>query len=161
MLIGIVSDTHGNYETVTEALRLMDERRVELVLHCGDIDDAETVRLFRKTPTHFVFGNCDPDEKSLRQAIRTGRGKLHEPFGNLELAGRKIAWLHGDDAHLFRDVERSESFDYLFYGHTHQAEQHRSGPTLIVNPGALHRARVKTFVLLDTDSGELESVTIG
>jgi putative phosphoesterase len=161
MLVGIVSDTHGNYQNVAQALRLMDERGVELILHCGDIDDADTVRLFAGVPTHFVFGNCDTDQKSLRQAIKAGRGILHEPFGSLELAGRKMAWLHGDDSGLFRDVENSGYFDYLFYGHTHVAERRRSGPTLIVNPGALHRARLKTFVLLNLDDGELQSIAIG
>jgi putative phosphoesterase len=160
MLIGIMSDTHGNYENVTAALRIISQRGVDLVLHCGDIDDAETVRLFKGVETHFVFGNCDTDKTSLRKAIRAGRGTLHEPYGSLELAGRKIAWLHGDDPHLFRDVEHSEYYHYLFYGHSHQAEQHRSGRTLIVNPGALHRARVKTFVLLNLDNDELQSVAI-
>jgi putative phosphoesterase len=160
MLIGIISDTHRNQQTVAKALSLLKERRVDLILHCGDIDDAETIRPFGGIPTHFVFGNCDTDRKGLRQAIGAGHGKLHEPFGSLELAGRKIAWLHGDDSHLFRDVENSAYFDYLFYGHTHHAKQHRSGPTLVVNPGALHRARVKTFVLLNLDDGKLQSVAI-
>jgi predicted Fe-Mo cluster-binding NifX family protein len=31
---------------------------------------------------------------------------------------------------------------------------------LVVNPGALHRARVKTFVVLDSKSGEIESVVV-
>ena len=83
-----------------------------------------------------------------------------EPFGNLELEERKIAWIHGDDKRLLEDIENSGHFDFLFYGHSHHAEQHRTGPTLVVNPGALHRARPKTFVVLDLESGELESVTV-
>ena len=67
---------------------------------------------------------------------------------------------HGDIRQLFQDVEHCGHYDYLFYGHTHQAKQHRTGPTLVVNPGALHRARVKTFVLLDLTNGELESVIV-
>jgi hypothetical protein len=30
----------------------------------------------------------------------------------------------------------------------------------IVNPGALHRARVKSFVILDSKSGELKTVVV-
>jgi predicted phosphodiesterase len=85
---------------------------------------------------------------------------LHDPFGHLELAGRQIAWIHGDKARLFHDVETSGHFDYLFYGHSHRAEQHQTGPTRVVNPGALHRAKVKTFVVLDLASGELQTVTV-
>jgi uncharacterized protein len=160
MRIGIVSDTHSRYHTVEKTLKLLGEQQVACVLHCGDIEDAETVRLFQGVPTHFVFGNCDTDREELRQAMRESGADLQEPFGHLELAGRKIAWLHGDDRHLFRDVERSAAFDFLFYGHTHHAEQHLSGSTLVVNPGALHRASVKTFVVLDLETGRLESVQV-
>jgi putative phosphoesterase len=160
MQLGIVSDTHSRYRTVASALTLLRQRGVEWILHCGDIDDPTTVRLFDGFTTHFVFGNCDSDRAELRQAMHETGAVLHDPFGSLELARRKIAWLHGDDVRLFRDVEHSGHFDYLFYGHSHHAEQHRTGPTLVVNPGALHRARVKTFVVLDLLSGELESVPV-
>jgi putative phosphoesterase len=160
MQIGIVSDTHSRYQTVQAALELLRARGVACVLHCGDIADAETVRLFAELPTHFVFGNCDHDREELKEAMAESGAVLHEPFGHLELAGRKLAWLHGDDQRLMRDVERSGYFDYLFYGHSHHAEQHRTGPTLVVNPGALHRARVKTFQLLDLATGALEEVAL-
>jgi len=160
MLVGIVSDTHSRYHTAEKVLEILRKRKVACVLHCGDIEDAEMVRLFQGLPTHFVFGNCDTDREELRTAIASGDGTLHENFGNLELEGRKIAWIHSDDKRLFRDVEQSGYYDYLFYGHTHVAEQHRTGPTLVVNPGALHRARVKTFVVLDLKTGVLESVAV-
>jgi putative phosphoesterase len=160
MKIGIVSDTHNRYATVTTALDLLRERGVNLVLHCGDIEDKATVRLFQGLDTHFVFGNCDTDRSELTRAMAKTGATLHGDYGTLELAGRRIAWAHGDDRDLLRDLERSEHFDFLFYGHTHQAEQHRRGPTLVVNPGALHRAAVKMFVVLDLVSGGLESVPV-
>ena len=76
------------------------------------------------------------------------------------LEGKKIAFLHGDDQRLLHDVEHSGHFDYLFYGHTHQAAERRTGPTRVINPGALHRARPKTMVLLDLATGALESVMV-
>jgi putative phosphoesterase len=160
MQIGILSDTHSNHRTVETALALLRRRGVQLLLHCGDIEDAEAVHWFQGFETHFVWGNCDGDRKGIRRAIEETGATLHEPFGNLELEGQKLAWIHSDDKRLFLDVERSNAFDYLFYGHTHQAEQHRTGATLVVNPGALHRARVKTFVILDLTNGTLESVTV-
>jgi putative phosphoesterase len=160
MRIAILSDTHSRHATVGRVLELLDCRGIDLVLHCGDIEDVETVELFKDVPTHFVFGNCDSDKEGLRRATQKTRAILHEPFGSLELAGRKIAWLHGDDKRLLQDLENSDYFDYLFYGHTHHAEQHRCGSTLVVNPGALHRARPKTFVVLDLETGTLESVEV-
>jgi putative phosphoesterase len=161
MLIGIVSDTHSRHQTVEDTIRILKERRVEHVLHCGDIEDPETIHLFAGLNAHFVFGNCDSDREGIRAAVRESGLSLQEPFGDLELAGKKIAFLHGDDKRLMRDVEHSGHFDFLFYGHTHQAEEHRTGNTRVINPGALHRARPKTFVLLDLSSGKIESVVIG
>lgn len=85
---------------------------------------------------------------------------MHEPFGHLELAGVKIGFVHGDDHHLFRELEQSEYFDLLFYGHSHVAQEHRTGPTRVINPGALHRARLKSYVVLDLKAREVETVVL-
>ncbi len=160
MRIGIISDTHGNLRMVTCALAELRERGITTVLHCGDIDDANTVKLFQGFTMHFVFGNCDIDKGPLRAAMADIGATLHDHFGSVELEGVKLAFLHGDDTKQMRDVERSGYYDFLFYGHTHQAEEHQSGPTRVINPGALHRARPKTFVVLDLDSKEVESVMV-
>jgi putative phosphoesterase len=158
MRIAIVSDTHSRYATVESVVKLLRQEKVSYVLHCGDIEDADTVWLFEDLPTHFVFGNCDTERASLRQAIHAIGGTLHEPFGHLELKERKIAWVHGDDKRLLQDIENSGFFDFLFYGHTHRQERHRTGPTEVINPGALHRARPKTFVVLDLETAEWTSL---
>ena len=36
-MIGIISDTHENEESVKKAVRIFKENNVELVAHCGDI----------------------------------------------------------------------------------------------------------------------------
>lgn len=160
MRIGILSDTHGRQHTVAAALRLLDEQGVELLLHCGDIDDAETVRLFGGRAVHFVFGNCDGQRAALAAAMLEIGATLHDGYGHLELAGRTIGWTHGDNPRLFRDLENSGAYNYLFYGHTHVAEQHCRGPTLIVNPGALHRAKQKSFAVLDLSTSKLELIVV-
>src|SRR5262245_25999569 len=159
MLVGIVSDTHSRYATVEEVLKRLERHRVELVLHCGDIEDAETVWLFPGN-THFVFGNCDTERASLRQAIHGIGATLHEPYGRLELPGGTVAFTHGDDKRLLHRLEHGGEYDYLFYGHTHHAEEHRTGRTRVINPGALHRARPKTFVVLDLAGGRVESLAV-
>jgi hypothetical protein len=160
MRIAVMSDTHSRYATVARALDLIGQRSCELILHCGDIEDAATVRLFAGLPAHFVFGNCDHDRPELRRAMALSKTTLHEPFGNLEIGDCKLAWIHGDDQGLMRDVENSGHFDYLFFGHTHRAEVHQTGPTRVVNPGALYRAKVKTLVVLDTVTGQLENIEV-
>jgi putative phosphoesterase len=160
MKVGIVSDSHGRQAAVYLALDELRRRGIDTVLHCGDIDDQETVRLFRGFAAHFVFGNCDADREGLRQAMAEIGATLHEDFGNVEFERVKIAFVHGDDAGLLRDLERSGHYDCLFYGHTHRAEEHRTGPTRAINPGALHRARPKSFAVLDLAAGVVETVEV-
>jgi putative phosphoesterase len=160
MQIAILSDTHSRYATVEKVLALLQARKINTVLHCGDIEDADTVWLFQGFTTHFVFGNCDTERHSIRQAVHGIGETLHDAYGTLELEGVKIAFTHGDNSRLMRDLEVSEVFDFLFYGHTHKAEEHRTGPTRVINPGALHRANPKTFVILDLATRDVESVVV-
>jgi len=48
---------------------------------------------------------------------------------------------------LLQNTITSESFDMVCYGHTHVAEQHRQGKTLVVNPGAIYRAQPHTLAI--------------
>ncbi len=160
MRIGVISDTHDRHEVVADAVRLLGEQKVELVLHCGDIETPETVALFKPLPTHFVFGNWDKEKGKLVAAIREIGGQAHDAFGAMELAGKRIAWCHSHDRHQFHELEHCNYFDYLFYGHTHVREQHRTGKTLVANPGALFRANPKTCVVLDIVSGEFKPIII-
>jgi putative phosphoesterase len=182
MRIGIISDTHDRTADVHAALDLLAERSVQLILHCGDIESIATVRLFAGVglPTHFVFGNWDGDwisgvrcgwaapapggrkrdDTRLRTAIAEIGGVLHEPWGELELAGQQVAWVHGNDRALLRDLEQCGCYDYLFYGHTHVAEQRRTGRTMVVNPGALFRVRRRQCAVLDVETGRLETVIV-
>jgi putative phosphoesterase len=157
--IAILSDTHSRDETVHKALRLLEGRGAALLLHCGDIEDPGTARLF-PPHTHFVLGNCDTERDELRRAIQEAGATLHEPFGQLELPGARVAFLHGDDQHLLRDLEGSGHFDYIFHGHSHRAGERRAGATRVINPGALYRAWPKTFAVLDLATGDLESVVV-
>ena len=160
MKLGVISDTHDRIERVHQALDEFRRRDVELIIHCGDIESTDTVRAFARWPVHFVFGNCDWRPDLLRLAIAEIGGHLHEPFGELTLDEKKVAWVHSHVFALKQELEMSGQYDYLFYGHTHAAEQHYTGRTLVVNPGALHRVRVKSCLVVDLISGELETVTL-
>ena len=160
MQIAVLSDTHSRHHTVETVLAQLQARNVNAVLHCGDIEDADTVWLFQGFTAHFVFGNCDTERAAVRQAVHGIGATLHEPFGHVELNDVKIGFVHGDDHHLLRELEQSGHFDFLFYGHTHVAKEHRTGPTRVINPGALHRARPKSYVVLDLATREIESVVL-
>ena len=157
--IVIISDTHSRYDTVSKANRLIETFWPDLVIHCGDIEDADTVWKFQPN-THFVWGNCDHEKTSLRQAIHGIGATLHEYMGTLQLGDLKVAFLHGDDAELLSDLEHSGEFDFIFHGHTHVAGERTSGKTRIINPGALHRVSQKTFAVLEVESGEVKWIPV-
>lgn len=159
MKIAIISDTHNRHDHVRRALKQATQRQADLIIHCGDIEDTDTVWLF-PPGTHFVFGNCDWDRVSLRDVIQELGATLHEPFGELELAGKKVAFVHGDDKKLLDRLEQCGQYDIVCHGHTHVASDVQSGSTRIINPGALHRVRTRTFAVLDLSSGSLESVVV-
>jgi putative phosphoesterase len=120
-------------------VRVLESLNVELVLHCGDIGSAAVVELFAPWPTHFVFGNVD-DPVAIDEAIRTAGQTCHNRFGQIELAGRRIAFLHGDDASLLNETITGGQWDLVCHGHTHVARKLRQGRTLVLNPGAVYRA---------------------
>ena len=160
MKIGVISDTHDKVEITAAAIRLLLDEGAELLLHCGDICRPRTIRLFDEVPTHFVIGNNDEPEE-LTSTIAAVGASFHDEFGHLTLAGKEIAWVHSHRWSEFDRLERSGKFDFLFYGHTHVAESHQRGRTLVANPGALHRARLKSCLLVDLASGELRRIEVG
>jgi uncharacterized protein len=159
MRIAVISDTHSRTVSVKAALKIIAEREVELILHCGDISDADTVQLF-PAHTHFVFGNTDYDRTGIERAIADIGATLHGAWGHLELASQSLAFTHGDNPAILHELEHSDAFDFLFHGHTHVAKEHRTGKTRVINPGALQRVAVRTFILLELPAGAVESVTV-
>ncbi|HEX5104532.1 MAG TPA: metallophosphoesterase [Pirellulaceae bacterium] len=160
MRIGVISDTHGHVTNTLAAVRLLESLDVEAVLHCGDIGTPEIPKLLATWPTHFVFGNCDHETGELKEAISAAGLTCHGRFADLELGGRKIAVLHSDDARRFRETIFSGRYDLVCYGHTHEAESHREGQTLVLNPGALYRAQPHTLAVVNLPTMEVEIVTV-
>ncbi|MBT5017657.1 MAG: YfcE family phosphodiesterase [Planctomicrobium sp.] len=149
MRLGVVSDTHGNLTNTAKAVQLLRELNVEVVIHCGDIGSPAVVHEFAEWSTHFVFGNVDQDPVLLEQAIRDAEQNSHQRFGELILADRKIAFLHSDDQRRFQETIHTGEYDLVCYGHTHNAESHTEGRTLVLNPGAIHRANPHTIATVD------------
>lgn len=160
MRLGVVSDTHGHVDNTLSAVRMLESLNVEEVLHCGDIGSAAIVSLFAQWPTHFVFGNCDPNEAELRMAIGAAGKLCHGRFGDITLGGRRIALIHSHDARLFRQTISGGQYDLVCYGHSHLAEQHREGKTLVLNPGALYRATPHSIAVIELETMEATIVPV-
>jgi uncharacterized protein len=160
MRIGVISDTHGHVLNTLAAVRMLESLAVEAVLHAGDIGTAEIPKLLAAWPTHFVFGNCDHQRAELSAAIEQAGLTCHGRVGDFILADRRIALIHSDDAAQFRRVCTIGEYDLVCYGHTHAAEQHRRGKTLVLNPGALYRANPHTLGIVELDTLEATIIPV-
>jgi hypothetical protein len=158
--IAVVSDTHGDVTSSRAAVRLLESLDVECVLHCGDIGTPAIVELFAPWPTHFVFGNTDYDPKPLRAAIQDDQQTCDEAFGDLRIGGCRIALLHGDDGRRLDMTIASGDWNLVCHGHTHRMLEERVGPTLVLNPGALHRAKPHSFALVELPKLSVTMITL-
>jgi predicted phosphodiesterase len=66
---------------------------------------------------------------------------------------------HGDRLSDLRRLGALEP-DYLLFGHSHRPTDERRGPTRRINPGALHRAKVRTVAVLDMARDSLHWLTV-
>jgi putative phosphoesterase len=158
--LGVISDTHGHVELARPAVRMFENLDVETVLHCGDIGSQAVVELFAQWPAHFVFGNCDYDLKQFANAIGQLGQQCHGLFGDLELAGVRVALLHSHDGRRFRQTIDSGNYGLVCYGHTHVAAIDRRGGTVVLNPGAIYRANPHSVAVVDLPEVEATIITL-
>lgn len=159
-ILGVISDTHGMTSRTLEAARLFESLAVDAVVHCGDVGDEEVVRALRGWPAHYVFGNVD-SPPSLRAAIQRAGKTCHERFGEMEREGRRIAFLHGDDARLLQETIASGRYDLVCHGHTHVARLEQLGPTLVLNPGAVYRSARPSAAIVQLPELAVTPITLG
>lgn len=160
MRIGILSDTHDRWERTQEAVALLRGEGVEVLIHCGDLTEADMVYACENLPAYFVFGNNDVyNVAPIQDAIEEIQGVCLRWGGEVILANRRIAVTHGHDGKEIRRLLKGEP-DYFLSGHTHVTLDHREGKTRMINPGALHRASFYSVGILDLAHDTLEFRTI-
>jgi len=156
VIIGILSDTHDRADTAAAAIRILRDHGAEFFIHCGDVGSERVLDHLAGLPSAFVFGNTDFDRVKLANYAQRIDVACYGNFADLDLGGKKIAVLHGDDPKLKHRLLTAQQHDYLMQGHTHLRADTRVGRTRVINPGALHRAAEKTVATLDTASDALQ-----
>ncbi len=165
MKVGILSDTHGQVDLALSATREFIFRGIDAVLHCGDIGSdmvlTEMASIFQtlEIPVYAVLGNCDipadwdfyPEDIGVRILGR---------FGEVELAGKKIAMLHSDDENAFDRVAAAGKYDYLLSGHSHVRHDRRKCKTRLINPGSAGRGMHPSCAVLNLLDDDLEFIII-
>jgi putative phosphoesterase len=146
--LGVISDTHGCVDETILAVQLFREQDVQAVVHCGDIGSSAVVRALQGLETHFVLGNVDGGGETLRLAIEETGNHFHGLFGSIELAKKRIAFLHGHQTDKFDRESASGNWDLICYGHTHIAALQMHGATMLLNPGAFKKVFRPTVAIV-------------
>jgi putative phosphoesterase len=152
--LGIISDTHGSARIAHRAIDLLLARGATRILHLGDVGSEAVLDLLAGLEATVVFGNCD-DERGLARYAQAIGVQVAHPAAIIEVKDTRIGLTHG---HLEGEVSRLllAQVDFLLHGHTHEIRDERVGGTRVLNPGALHRARRYTAMLLDPATGHAE-----
>ncbi|HID91490.1 TPA: metallophosphoesterase [Candidatus Bathyarchaeota archaeon] len=135
--VGIISDTHDNIRAIERAVELFNERKVDIVIHCGDYCAPFTARFFARLKAKLLgcFGNCDGERHLLRERYEGIGAEIRGDFVELALGGRNIAVVHGAIEPIVEALARCGRYDVVCRGHSHEAGAQREGGALVINPG--------------------------
>ncbi|MGE0478886.1 MAG: metallophosphoesterase [Phycisphaerae bacterium] len=157
MRIGVVSDTHDRLPTLERALAILRHRRIDVVLHPGDIIAPFAARRLAafEGRVYVTYGNNDGERDGLRSVLP----QIQDGPLMLELGGRRILMHHFIDWCAPDDVARA---DVVVTGHTHEVCIERRDGRLFLNPGECCgwvTGRC-TFAVLDPTTLETELIEV-
>ena len=169
MKIGVLSDTHDQYENIRKAVTVLKKERVELVVHCGDWVSPFTLAFYKDLacPIKGVFGNNDGD-RFLHPIRAKDFGltiEFEERVLTLEVDNRKIFVYHGDYGEVTDALVSSGKYDAVFHGHTHISVNQLVGKTLSLNPGTLmpftsEEVHGASFAIYDTKTNSARIIAL-
>ena len=139
MLTGLISDTHGHFDS-----RLPDVfRGVERILHAGDIGSLDVIeRLEAIAPVVAVHGNMD-------NPLVAGRFPAD---ATVEIDGVGVYLVHRP-----QDARPGDGVSVVVQGHTHRSLIEEKDGMLYVNPGAAGKTLTfagRTVALLEVEDGK-------
>jgi putative phosphoesterase len=158
MLIAIISDIHDNLLNLEKCLNWCRDHKIEKMICCGDVCDADTLNFLAKNFSGEIFlveGNgetfVEADLKHLKNIKYYG------------LAGvKKISGLNLGFCHQNKDISKvinlsSQNLDFIFLGHSHKPWLEKREQTFLANPGNISGTFYQaTFATLDTNNKKLD-----
>ena len=136
MKIGVVSDTHNNLKNIEIIINLFNDIKVPIVIHTGDISNANTLEKFSKLNSKLigVYGNNDRNESGLEEVVERNNFQFQEPPRRLSLLDREIVIFHEPD-NIDQFLSENKLINVVLYGHTHRYENNTKNGVLYFNPG--------------------------
>lgn len=158
MLIGIIADIHDNLLNLEKCLNWCRDNKLEKIICCGDVCNAETLRFLSENFPQEIFlvdGNgetfTEADIKSLKNI-----NYCHE-IGVKEIGGLNLGFCHRQQEVEKVIARSSENLDFIFMGHSHKPWLEKRGQTFLANPGNISGTFYQaTFATLDTKDKKLD-----
>ena len=166
-MIGVVSDTHDDLDSIRAALETFSREKVESIIHLGDLISPFALRELAKWKgrVDLLWGNNEGEALVAKLGIELGL-RVHTAPVELSLSGRDLLAFHGFGRlslteKIARLLADSGEYDVILFGHTHSpvVEKRKS---LLVNPGEAcgKLTKRKTVALVDLENLEAEIVEI-
>ena len=168
MKLAVISDTHDHKDNILKAVSVINERKVDVLIHCGDYIAPFVKRWFDglndnvKANFFGVFGNNDGERVFLLKVL----GQICDIVGmeiNKIFDGKKVFAAHMPTPKTIEALANSGKFDIILTGHTHNLvnKKHDNG-VLVVNPGEVcgYLTGKATFAIVDTVKMEAEIIEL-
>ncbi|QTA37486.1 metallophosphoesterase [Thermosipho ferrireducens] len=128
----VVSDSHDNILKMKEIEKIIEKEKITTVFHCGDFVAPFVLPYLVKDGVNFfgVFGNNDGEKLLLFQK---SNGRIRPGPLEITIGDYKIMMMH--EPYALKSIEKSNIYDFVFFGHTHEIVERKEGDALIVNPG--------------------------
>ncbi len=167
-MVGIISDSHDDLESIERAMEIFQRMGVDEIIHLGDLISPFSLRPIINSgiPFRLLRGNNDAETLTALTTVENEGAYYSGPVETL-LAERKALLFHGfGSKELTRltavQLARSERFDFVLYGHTHEIHVEEIGETMIINPGESCGKLTgrKTAAILETGEKSVEIVEL-
>ncbi len=153
MKIGVLSDSHGNRNSLIKALKKMG--KVDVIFHLGDfVKDSEHIGNFHQGHIYVVGGNCDcfvnanaPSELE----VDIGGKKVFATHGH------KYRVKNGLNTLYYKGIEIGA--DIILFGHTHNSQIIKVDDMVMMNPGSISRprnAQRSTYGIIEIENGNIK-----
>jgi len=166
MKVGIIADTHDNLPLIDKTAQRLNKEGIELVLHAGDyVAPFAVVKLLKQLKPRLigVFGNNDGDRELLKKRFAEfTHAEIRGDFAEIIIDNLRIALMHGHTEELLQSLVKSESYDLVIHGHTHEAKIYRNGKTIVINPGEVcgYLYGRSTVAILETQTKQASIIEI-
>jgi putative phosphoesterase len=162
MRIGVMADTHDRVPAIADLIERFASKGIAMVMHAGDYCSPFSLSPFHQKGMSLlgVFGRNDGDRESLSAYAARGMGtEIYESPHSFEVSGKRVLIVHDIVEVSGRSIE---SHDFVIHGSSHLQSIKQVGSTLVINPGEacgwIHGKC--TAAILDTDTGEVENITL-